>query len=551
MRWLAAGVAFAIGMTVGPASASESDLPSICANELNAAERFNVDVSRLDEGRVGLDGREMLLDGTAGSWSRLDKADPTFTVRFHSLAWLVPAFDQGIDVVSLVLQREAVLPDPGFTVGQDALRAVGWKASQVRLRMGTISCLYRASADARLIPVMEGLVAANMDPLRYRGRPFNRLHNHGTLSNIALGEAARVFERPEWGRAALARFAADSAAVFSSCGMSVEQSTSYHLLNVKLWTRSLDRISQEIPFTASMGDSVRDAELATWALTRPDGVLEAIGDGNEQVVTAADLGLDDTALAQSDTRLMCSGRGWAANRTSWDDTATHYTLRFGDRPRMHGHEDRGALTWFTQGVPVFVDRGLYDKAKGPRRSWAQSAAAHSTFEPKGLRWSGRVRAASIDVGPNADGYVVTAKSGRTQMQRTITIPLTSDDSGLTLLRVDDVGTSRFDQQWYQRWHLSPEWTVLPRATASEPAAVHESTGLYLYGTCWTGAYGRGAARMVEHFPSWRTAVLAPVLECGSLGDDVRIDTVWAVSAVDGTFTYDRPSGRVTVTPTSP
>lgn len=547
IRAVAAALAATLGavLLVGPAAGAES---RACADELNVANRFGTDVSGLAAGTLAFDGRQIPISATGSAWRLDDPRDATFTSRFHSLVWLVPAVGTDVDVIGLIADRDRVLPDPGGFASIDELRATGWTQSVVTLRIGVITCLYQETGDPRLIPVMEGLAAAALDPLRYRGRPLNRIHNHGTMSNIALVEAAKVFDRPRWREAAVARFEADSSAVFSSCGLSVEQSTAYHLLNVKLWRRSLVRLSEEAPLQANMGAAVHRAELAIWQLTRPDGVLEAVGDGNETALAKEDLGLDDTSVAQDGTRLFCSGRGWAANRGSWDDTATHYTLRFGDRPRMHGHEDRGAVTWFTQGVPVFSDRGLYDKAKGSRRTWAQSAAAHSTFEPQGFRWPERVKALLVSTDNATDRYVVTAKSGPVSMERRIEIPLTADDSGLTQLHIEDTGRTSYDQQWFQRWQLAPGWTALSRTRGDQPAAVHEESGLYLYGGCWTGVLGRGAIRTVEHFPRWRTAKSAVALECGTLGTKVRIDSLWVVSDIRGTLDWDRVSGSVRIVP---
>ncbi len=542
---VAVAAALGAGVLGVPASA---DMPRLCADEVSSAQRFGADASDLADGSLRLDGREIRIGTDSSDWRLDDPADATFTSRFHSMVWLVPGLDTDADVVGLLVERDRALPDPGGFASQDEQRATGWTQSVVSLRMGVVNCLYQSTGDARLIPVMEGLVDAALDPLRYRGRPLNRIHNHGTMSNIALVQSATVFDRPEWRDVALARFEADSSAVFSSCGLSVEQSSSYHLLNVKLWNRSLARIAEEAPFPVDMGRAVQRAEQAIWQITRPDGVLEAIGDGNEQVLAASDVGLDDTTATSMDTRLYCSGRGWAANRGSWDDTATHYTLRFGERPRFHGHEDRGAPTWFTQGVPVFSDRGLFDKAKGQRRTWAQSAAAHSTFEPQGFRWPDRVKARLVSTDDSTDSYVVTAKSRGVTMERRVTIPLTVDDSGLSILHVEDTGRSTFDQQWFQRWQLAPGWTPLPRSSGTAPAAIHEESGLILYGVCWNGGPGRGSSRTVEHYAEWRTAAPAAVIECGTLGTKVRVDTLWVVSDVLGTLDWDRSTGAVRIVP---
>jgi hypothetical protein len=410
--------------------------------------------------------------------------------------------------------------------------------------MGTVACVYAATQDERLAPVMDALVAANLDPYRYRGAPLNKPHNQGTLANVALLEAARVFNRPEWREPAIRRFEGDAATVFAECGMTSEQSTTYHRLNVNLWRRSLAQLGAEVDAGLDMGAAVRRGALATWQLTRPDRILDAIGTGNRLRIAPGDLGVaDDSTLP---TRLYCPEQGWAANRSSWDDTATHYVLRFGPRPAVHGHEDRGALTWSAQGVPVFSDRGVFDRSRGDRWRWAHSAAAHSTFHGIGTTWRRPFRA-TYERSGDADTYRVWTSYRRTSLERLYSIPLATDDTE-TVLRVSDTGTSPQSRQWYQRWQLDEGWTPLERSTAWEPAAVHESTGLFLYGTCWSSHYMRMSVTPVETFPAWRMSARAHALECGGLDRVVRMETLWVVSPVKGLLTWDWRTGEYAVNP---
>lgn len=547
-----------LGAVTVPAAAA-GRLPRICDTEVNSAKRMGADVSELQtSGLLHLAGRTVDVIGPDAQWRQDVRGDTTFVTRFHSMAWLVLATRQDFPVVDVILDRDAVLPDPGSTTGQDRLRATGWTQSAVRQRMGVISCLFSYTKDERLVPVMERLVLANADPHRYRGQPLNRVHNHGTLANLALIEAASVFGRSEWRDLAIRRFDQDAKSVFAKCGMSVEQSSSYHLLNVQLWERSLMAIAAASSTSAQVvGDRIRSAELAIVQLMRPDGVLEAIGDGNESVIDPAKLRVD---IAQAPTRLWCVGRGWAANRSSWDDTATHYTLRFGPRRTFHGHYDHGSLTWFTQGVPVFSDRGLFDKSKGQRYQWAQSRDAHTVLEAHRAQPRGSTKARDVS-DDTVDRYVVSWDDGALASTRDISIPLQPvmlpsavDDTAMppapaTSLRVRDVGMARFDQQWYQHWQLAPGWTVLDRSTAWEPAAFHEESGLYLYGTCRSGMDMRMMPRPVESFPSWRMAVPATAFTCGGLGGRVEMDTLWVVTSIKGVLSRDREADAFAVTPT--
>ena len=586
---LAGGVGVPAGGVGVPAAMAEKPprVPQICKNEINASQRMRADIDALEtDGTLGLDGRTIVVRGADANWRPTVTGDQTFITRFHSMAWLVPAVLKGFPAVDLLLERDAALPDPGSARGKGALPSTGWTEGAVRLRMGTVNCLFEITHDERLVPVMERLVLAAADPYRYRGLPLKKVHNHGALSNIMMAESAKVFGRDDWWQLALRRFSDDVAGVFSDCGMSAEQSAPYQLLNTELWQRSLRLMQEEGSRSAdAVVEALERASLATFQLARPDGIIEAIGDGNEKTVDPRELGVDTSSAS---TRLWCSGRGWAANRSSWDDSTTHYVLRFGPRVAMHGHEDHGSVTWFTQGVPVFSDRGLYDKARGARYEWAHSMAAHTTFEPVGVDATGEMKARNLASG-RLDRYELTWAQDGVSSTREISIPLdpvlipttvddttvppptddttiagtddtavlppTADDTPvmvpMTTLRIDDLGRSRRDQQWMQNWQLAPGWTVLDRTSPWEPAAYHEASGLYLYGTCWSSQFMRPTPTDREAFPAWRTPVPVTSFVCGGLGREVRMDTLWAVSPLKGTLSWDRVTGATSIAPPPP
>lgn len=549
-------------------------MPQICRNEINASERMHADVSALaSSGVLSLDGRTIRVHGDDAQWRQYQEGDQTYVARFHSMQWLVLAQQEGYPAVDLFLERDAALPDPGSNASDKALKSTGWTEGAVRLRMGTVSCLYEWTGDERLIPVAERLVLASADPYRYRGLPLKKAHNHGTLANIILAETAKVFGRDDWWELAIRRFSNDASAVFSDCGMSFEQSAPYQLLNLEIWERSLRLLEEEGNRTATVvREALERASLATLQLSRPDGVLEAIGDGNDKTIDPALVNVD---TATAGTRLWCPQRGWAANRSSWDDSTTHFVLRFGPKVALHGHDDHGAITWYSQGVPVFSDRGLFDKTRGTRYKWARSKAAHSTFEPVGINSAREMRATDRST-DRVGAYSLAWDEGTFASTRDITVPLDAvmipavtvappaddttvvDDSTviddtvpvvpMTSLHVDDIGTSRFDQQWMQNWQLALGWTVLPRSNASEPVAYHEESGLYLYGACYSGLFMAPTAKTVEAYPKWRTVVPATAFVCGGLGREVKIDTLWVVTPLKGTLQWDRSADEYTVVP---
>ena len=200
-------------------------------------------------------------------------------------------------------------------------------------------------------------------------------------------------------------------------------------------------------------------------------------------------------------------------------------------------------------MPVFADRGVFDRSRGQRWKWAQSAQAHSTFHGIGATWRRPFTAEYARVG-DTDTYRVETSYRRTSLERVFTIPLPVDDTE-SVLQVADIGRSNIDRQWYQRWQLAEGWLPLERTTAWEPAAFHAESGLYLYGSCRSGHYMRMSVAEVETFPAWRVAKPAYALECGGLAKEVRLETLWVVSPVEGTLAWNALTGEYAVSPPAP
>ena len=529
------------GLSATSTAWAVDDIPRICLSEVNVSKSFAADTSGLDDGVLILDGRTMTLADDSASWQVYDPIDNTFNNRFHGMQWLVPWAIAGGDAVSLLVARDAALPDPGSQADRTVLRGTGWTTGANRLRQNTVNCLYQLTGDERLLPIIERIVAVNIDPARYRGLPERPVHNHGMLANHSLIESARVFDRPEWQDIAFARMNADAESVFAECGMSIEQSSSYHLTNLRIWERGLRRAgASDVVTTAGVARTIDRARLAAVQLARPDGFLEAIGNANQRSVSAIVADLAPDFRESLDPRLWCQRRGWAANRTSWDDTAIHYTLRFGPRRKMHGHFDHGSLTWFAQGVPVLSDPGLFDKTRNGRYRDAVSMSAHSVLEPAGRSFGGRTRATLEDSPEGIDRY--TLVSQHRGMKRTRSLEVSLNHS---YLRVRDEARSRTPVQWLQHWQLEPQWEPFFGTTPWTPIAAHPN-GQYLYAVCHSGISMRMTVGTQEHYPKWRTSVPGMSLQCGGMGRSVTFDTLLVVSTINGTLRWDRASGAYAV-----
>jgi len=474
-----------------PATARPTDIPEMptqCRSSYKTAVQWKADVSQVASGRIfRMDGHTVRLDRKG--WRANDPKDPSWTLWFHSLAWLVPlALDDSATAVEVFEERDRALPDPGDISDKVALRSVGWTQGQFRTRLETVTCLYALTRHERLLPIAKRLAEANLDATRYPGPPNFPVHNHGAMSNVALLQAGKAFGVTAWEDAALKRFERDMPEVFEPCGMMYEQASGYQLLNVRLYSKAAERLGRPL---------VRPA-AALAALVRPDGVLEAIGDGQPT-----------TGTPPSGESLWCTKTGWAASTV--DDM--HFTLRFGPSMKFHGHRDHGSMTWFTYGIPVLSDRGLYDKERNARYQYAHAMAAHSVFEPVGLP----------NLNPDTEGERLTDTSfqltgSHDGIDRTRTVTFTRER-----LTVRDEGSGA--KEWIQHFQLAPGWT--PTRTGAR----HES------GATLTIDCPRWKAVEVEAFTAWRTAVPAWDLQCrvtAKKGEDARATTTLTVNpSVDG------------------
>jgi hypothetical protein len=474
----------------GPLNAPKpAGLSQACVGEYAVAVQRGTDISEISrDGYVTFDGVRVPVtaDGLRSAAS-LAPPDASWLQWFHALVWLLPlSLDRpGLAADIAVLHADA-LPDPGSATDFETLQRTGWTSGNIRNRLEVVRCLYQLTEDERLFDIGRALGDSLLEPRRYPGWPLAKPHNHGILTNQVMIQSAPVFDRPEWARISYQRLRKDLPGVFSRCGMVYEQSTGYHALNVSLWS--------DFPELAAAELTAAKAALA--ALIRPDGVLEMIGNGQSRVGRP------------SGGRLWCAATGWAANTVG----GMHYILRFGPATNGHGHSDHGAPTWFTAGIPVLSDRGLYDKVRDARRTYATGMSAHSVLEPVGVTGYKPVTSGRR-IGANS--YVLRDDTAGIARTRTIRF-------NRRALTVTDVAASeRPDaavQQWVQHWHLAPGWRP------THYGARHPS-GRRLIVRCSGGVL---SPQPVEAYPAWRTAVRAWDLQCRATGSDIRLETTLKV-----------------------
>jgi len=406
-----------------PALAAQPGVPPVveaarCNDLVARVERFD---PRVDAGLTSLDWRGSAVPLTSAGLAAARPGTSQEALWFHSLAWLIPVAERDpAGAARLASTYASSLPDPGPEASREESRRTGWSEGQIRRRLETMECLYRLSGRGEFARLARTLGSALMDDRRYYGLPLHRPHNHGAQANRLLLRTGILFDQPEWIATSRERIRRDRASVFSSCGMSNEQSTSYQWMNVSLW----DDLSR----ASGLAMDPR-ARRAAQALVRPDGVAEPVGDG--QVRTGKSGG----------GSLWCPEDGWAAAT----DQGTHHILRFGPRVDRHGHDDHGALTWFTNGHSVLADRATGPKSDPEAIAWSRSRAAHSTLERVGDARGGSMSARRLGGGT----YALAAD--QSAHRRTVQVARDHVD-------VTDIDAASSTQTWIQHWHFAEGWT---------------------------------------------------------------------------------------------
>lgn len=434
-------------------SESASAVTRECARS-RASARANIYV--VDASSLHAGGSTVLVDGQPfgvgpAGWQH-SGAEALASEVFNSGGWLWAAYGGDYQAIADRLIEQAVAsPDPGDSATPTQLGDTGWTEGGVSRRLGTVVCAYDKTADVRLLPIMANLVAS-LSGRRYYGPPYRQVHNHGLFSNLAIFDAGLVADEATWVDFAVGRMNAEAPLAFGKCGMMGEQASGYQVLNHQLWTEAFNAIAGR---GSGSSEVLSRAAAAIGALAAPDGHLEPIGDGFGSIDASAFPYLGPLWCPTGSKPLRTSG--WAAAQMDTAFGASHHILRFGPAPAMHGHDDRGAMTWWVDfsGVEtqVLSDRGIFDKSDMARLDRESAAANHSVLE------IGRTAIEPVIGGTRRvhlnGSYVYVLKSGASgQRSRTVTFR-----SGSPVMSVVDKirPPDAFRRSYIQHWQLASGW----------------------------------------------------------------------------------------------
>ena len=193
-----------------------------------------------------------------------------------------------------------------------------WNEGTNLRRQENLNCLYAVARDDRLLPLIQAVAHANLDPNRYYGPPQRPPHNHGLMANLALLNAGALLGRSDWRTAALGRMRTAIAASFTAVGLSIEQSSSYHQSVLSKWVGVSRRLRQlggddEIALATAVDSVLVRARRALGYLLMPNAVPVEFGDQS---------GLRTDLVAQSRLWFQDDAAGVLTARWSWSSPTT-------------------------------------------------------------------------------------------------------------------------------------------------------------------------------------------------------------------------------------
>jgi len=461
--------------------------------------------------------------------------DPSWRMYWLGLTWLMPlaaeAPHQGL-AVEYALAFAEQSPDTGAD-------APGWDEGTNLRRLQALTCLYGRTGDDQLRPILDQTIAAAEDPARYPDDPIP--NNHTVMINRALLSAGELLDRDDLVAFGLDRLAEDWRRVWLPSGFDREQAASYLGTNISLWAFVADLFAEHgRPAEAHLlRDRLERARQINALLIQPGGVIAAIGDSHPRVP------LPGTVDQGGPARIVDVDAGWALGRTSWDEPAISWVVRFGPARIIHGHYDAASITWSAGGERILVDPGYFTYGRNSwHAGWDHTPQAHNTAQPAAAETFSTTAASVLAAHESTIAYErfdVVTEQFATPQRRTLYVFRTAP----VVVVVD-----RMAGEMVQTWHLDPTWTPLGNGWVSEAGSRLTMVTSGDTVERFAGVEGRGGWVYPEFgvaVPAEQVMVTGPdsVVTAWTLGDvDVAIDG--ATVTVDGqNLAIDlAPPGRI-------
>jgi hypothetical protein len=435
---------------------------------------------------------------SASSWRKPPVADPAWRLEFYGFMWLPSLAQRAADdgqkkalavLVDQMVQFHRQNPDP-------RRNERGWDEGAAMRRLLAENCLFSLTHSKRLLSGMKADANVQLGA-RYYGPPYQPVHNHGLMANLALLKAGTLVGNSSWKAVAARRMRAESVKAFSKQGTSYEQSSQYQRVNVSLWNqaaRALRQLKPGDPAAATITQvTAKGMRIFAW-LTEPDRKIVLIGDSDE--------GAGATRSKATERILRDNQAGLGVGRWSWSDPrTTYYTVRYGPAIHAHGQQDRGGVTWSALGTRVLVGPGRYTyHAASGYYGYAKGPASHNVAYPTKGRLTNKRTVTVTRVSATSTRHGWQLKDGLFGPAHARSVLVDAKKHRLTVTDVFPRTTS-----FVQKWHLDVSWRLSSVSNRGRTAVFTRSGGHRLVLTTGgTITVRRGSTRPVAgwYFPSF-------------------------------------------------
>jgi hypothetical protein len=403
-------IALTFGVLSGPAAEAAPVTPS-AINVVGAAAQCDMGLGRGQKGTAAK--AAALMAGHAQineygwfhlaanpSWKPVSTLDSSGKGYMHSLHYLLPLLRRGVKTGdTAMIDRFYFLVHDWFTdnkPGGPTSRYAWGPPIYEGFRSLVLVCAAagpRGNAPWLLKALKQnGEMAARAD--RYEG--INNASLHQSMGLYAIGVA---IGRPAWRQLAITRIRALAVRLVHVDGSDEEGAPNYAINNYRWFNQAAERMRRAgdpVPPELSRVDATPSFIAHA---TRPDGRVEALGDGfPAPLVPTAWLGTaaewsstgGASGFAPSDTMAAYAG-GYVFGRSGWGSDIrpladeTFYSVRAGlGNGIPHAHDDSGSLTLYSHGSPLLLDTGQWKYSYGTTRSFVVSRAAHNAVLVDGV-----------------------------------------------------------------------------------------------------------------------------------------------------------------------
>lgn len=342
-------------------------------------------------GRLSLPPHPTWEAGQFTDWSADPFASRNWQFQFHTLRWLSPVRHDAADGSerSRIFWLDTVRSWLENNPPQQPASPFSWMDMADGLRAQELVFGWHLAQDDNERSMLLHAVETHGEWLAQEEHQSSA--NHALHQNMGLFVLASFLQHSQWQELGMHRLRELFEHSFDENGANNEGSIDYHRMNISWWKSTWSRIAAE-GWDVPSGVTEKLSQAATFLAhaTRPDGTMVPIGDTHVRGVP--DMGFDELEFVSSKgmhgkaptSTTTTSSNGYVFGRSGWGQDAesfaaqSHYSLRFGSPAPSHGHDDRGSITFFAEGIDWLTDPGSFTyEPHDPFRQYLRSRGGHN------------------------------------------------------------------------------------------------------------------------------------------------------------------------------